>query len=105
VGGHGAMMETSELLYFEPAAAVYVRPTYKTVPFDPTGQTSEEWKAVRDARIARQAAGEAGQRGQRGGGQGGQVATGGARVNNGIHGDPHPSTQEIGKKHTNITIY
>jgi creatinine amidohydrolase len=85
IGGHGAVMETAKMLYLEPAPGVYVRPTYKTVPFDPTGQTPEQWKAARDARLAREAAIAAGQTPPE------------ARVNNGLTGDPHPSTKEIGK--------
>jgi len=102
IGGHGAMMETSEMLYMEPAPGVYVRDTYKTVPFDPTGQTPEQWKAARDARIARQAAGDTGGRGQ--GGQRGQDPNGPPRVNNGLTGDPHPSTKEVGKTLADITV-
>jgi creatinine amidohydrolase len=105
IGGHGAMMETSEMLYEEPVPGMYVRPIYKTVPFNPTGQTPEEWKVARDARMARQASGDAGG-GQRG--QGGPPGAGGGRgraqdpnapprVNNGLSGDPHPATKAIGK--------
>jgi creatinine amidohydrolase/Fe(II)-dependent formamide hydrolase-like protein len=94
IGGHGAMMETSEMLYFEPAPGVYVRPTYKTVPFDPTGQTPEAWKAARDARMR----GEQPQRSGRG------RDPNAPRVNNGLTGDPHPSTKAIGKELAAITV-
>jgi creatinine amidohydrolase/Fe(II)-dependent formamide hydrolase-like protein len=113
IAGHGAMMETSELLYWEPAPGAYVRPIYKTVPFDPTGQTPEQWKAARDARDARQAAGTTanaasggGQRGQGGGGGRGRAQDPNAppRVNNGLTGDPRPSTKEIGKDVAEIGI-
>jgi len=98
IGGHGAMMETSEMLYEEPVQGMYVRSIYKTVPFDPTGQTPEQWKAARDARAARAAAGETGGGGGRGGGRGrAQDPNAPPRVNNGLSGDPHPSTKDIGK--------
>ncbi len=107
IGGHGAMMETSEMLYLEPAPGVYVRPVYKTVPFDPTGQTPEQWKAARDARMARQAAGQtgrAGGAGAPGGGRGRGQDPSTPRVNNGLTGDPHPSTKAIGKDLIDITV-
>ncbi len=112
IAGHGAVMETSEMLYLEPAPGVYVRPIYKTVPFDPTGQTPEQWKAARDARMARQAAAASGATtggqpaaGGGGGGRGrGQDPNAPPRVNNGLTGDPHPSTKAIGKDLIDITV-
>jgi creatinine amidohydrolase len=108
IGGHGAMMETSEMLYWEPAPGVYVRPIYKTVPFDPTGQTPEQWKAARDARMARQASGAAagGANGQPGGGRGqrSQDPNAPPRVNNGLTGDPHPSSKDVGKAVADIGV-
>jgi creatinine amidohydrolase/Fe(II)-dependent formamide hydrolase-like protein len=109
IGGHGAMMETSEALYWEKTPGELVRPIYKTVPFDPTGQTPEQWKAARDARMARQAAGDTG-RGGRGAGAGqgngrrGQDPNAPPRVNNGLTGDPHPATKAIGKDVAEIGI-
>ncbi|PYQ71480.1 MAG: hypothetical protein DMG01_25540 [Acidobacteria bacterium] len=100
IGGHGAMMETSEMLLFEPAPGAYVRPTYKTVPFDPTGVTPEQWKASHDARMR----GEQPQRGGGGGGRRGQDPNAPPRVNNGLTGDPHPSTKEIGRALADITV-
>jgi creatinine amidohydrolase/Fe(II)-dependent formamide hydrolase-like protein len=107
IAGHGAMMETSEMLYEQPVPGMYVRDIYKTVPFDPTGQTPEQWKAARDARAARAAAaasgaattagGQAGAGGGRGGRGRAQDPNAPPRVNNGLTGDPHPSTKEIGK--------
>ncbi len=86
IGSHAGVSDTSEMLYLEPAPGAYVRAIYKTVPFNP-GPTPEQWKAQRN--------------GQRGGGQ---RANDPNRVNNGITGDPHPSSKELGKIAAGITV-
>jgi creatinine amidohydrolase/Fe(II)-dependent formamide hydrolase-like protein len=156
IAGHGAMMETSEMLYWEPTPGMFVRPIYKTVEFTPTNTDPEAWKASRDARAAQPArpvcgpgsaaaeraaaganqatqgaaaasggrrggdpagggggaAGAAGGVAAAGGGAGtgrrggGQAQAGNAapRVNNGLTGDPRPSTKAIGKDVAEIGI-
>ncbi|HEY7791234.1 MAG TPA: creatininase family protein [Vicinamibacterales bacterium] len=94
IGGHGAMMETSEMLYMEPSPGAWVRPIYKTVPFDPTGITPEQWKAQRDAHDAGRPAPARAPR----------QASETPRVDNGLSGDPHPSTPQIGKDLIDICV-
>ena len=104
IAGHGAMMETAMMLYLEPSPGAYVRPDYKTVPFEPVAQTPEQWKAQRDARLAREAAiarGENPPPPQRGGGGGGPrpaADPNAPKVNTyGLSQSPHEATKEIGK--------
>src|SRR6185436_11077971 len=89
IAGHGGMMETAEMMFWEPTQYAFIRPIYKTVPFDGTkfeGPTLEAdltaWKAGKDAAAARAAAGGGGGRGAGGGaagaGGGGGRGAGGA---------------------------
>jgi hypothetical protein len=98
------------MLYFEPTLGAYVRPLYKTVPFDP-GTSREQYEAQVAARKAREAAIAAGNPPPAGGGRGGGGGRGRGqdpnappRVNNGLSGDPHPSTKELGKILHEITV-
>ena len=105
IGSHAGVPDTSEMMYWEPSPGAFVRPIYKTVPFNP-GPTPEQWKAQRDARLAQAAGGQRGgqQANAGGGGQRGQRADNPNRVNNGITGDPHMSSKELGKIAADISV-
>jgi creatinine amidohydrolase len=85
IGGHAGVSDTSEMLYWETTQGTLVRPIYKTVPFNP-GPTPEQWRAQK-----------AGVRGQ-------AAAREPNRVANGITGDPHMSSKELGKIVVDITV-
>lgn len=108
IAGHGAMMETSKMLFLEPVPGAYVRPIYKTTPFEPVGQTPEQWKAARDARLAREAAiarGENPPQPQRGGGGRPAADPNAPKVNTfGLSNSPHESTKAIGKDIQDIGV-
>ncbi len=85
IAGHGGMMETAEMMYWEPSRYAYIRPTYKTVPFDGTrfeGTSLDAdlaaWKTNRDNREKAAAARAAGGGAAATGAGGGQRAGGGA---------------------------
>ena len=107
VGGHGAMMETAEMMYWEPFPEAYIRSNFKTAPVPenvPTtpeaiAKAAEQWKATRDARLAR--------------GRGGAAAPNAEAYNAissprmdlyGLGGNPRPATKAIGKDLADIGI-
>jgi len=127
IAGHGGMMETAEMMYWETKPNEYIRPIYKTVPFDGTrfegaslDADLKAWKDRKDAAAARAAgaapagagaAGAGGNAGAGGGGRGGGRAGGAGadpnappRANNGLSGNPHFATKEIGKDLAEIGI-
>jgi creatinine amidohydrolase/Fe(II)-dependent formamide hydrolase-like protein len=100
VAGHGGMMETAEMMYWEPSQYAYIRPNYATVPYDGNSDDYEGWKAAQDARAAGQSRGGGGGRGNRGANAPGDRP----RANNGLTGNPHPATKEIGADLAEIGI-
>ena len=108
IAGHGAMMETSEMLYWESAkglpAGSLIRPIYKTVPYAPANEDPEAWKAARDARAARASGAAPAAGAARGGGRAAADPNAPPRVNNGLSGNPHPATKEIGKDVVEIGV-
>jgi hypothetical protein len=74
------MMETSEMLYWEPTPGMFVRPSYKTTVGSPVNTDPEVWKANRDRQMAARAAAASGQptpAANAGGAAGGNAAAGG----------------------------
>jgi creatinine amidohydrolase/Fe(II)-dependent formamide hydrolase-like protein len=120
IAGHGGMMETAEMMYWETTPFEYIRPNYKTVPFDGArfegaslDADLKAWKDRRDAAAARAAgggaagggnAGAAGSGGRGGGGRAGADPNAPPRVNNGLSGNPHFATKAIGKDLAEIGI-
>lgn len=100
IAGHGGMMETAEMMFWERTPNEYIRPIYKTVPFDGTrfeGASLEaDLKAWKDRKDGVAGAGRAG-------GGGGNTNTA-PRANNGLSGNPHFATREIGKDLAEIGI-
>jgi len=96
IAGHGGMMETAEMMYWEPSPSAYIRPNYKTVPYTGNSDDIDGWKKMKDAQAS-------GQRGARGGGRGAPPQPTAAGT---IYptGNPHPSTKAIGKDLAEIGI-
>jgi creatinine amidohydrolase/Fe(II)-dependent formamide hydrolase-like protein len=129
IAGHGGVMETAEMMYWEPYQYAYIRENYKNAPLPAVVPNSdpEVWKRNRDARDAARAAGTTAEGGRGGGGGrggrggGGDAAGGGGgrggRGGNanadsnaprvelyGLSANPHPSTKAIGKDLAEIGI-
>jgi len=109
------MMETAEMMYWEPTQFAYIRPNFKTVPY--SGNSDDI-----DGAIARRAAQATGGRGAGGAGRGagagaaaggGRGANGGRGAGNGggqrgptvyPTGNPHFATKAIGHDYAEIGI-
>jgi creatinine amidohydrolase/Fe(II)-dependent formamide hydrolase-like protein len=93
IAGHGGMMETAEMMYWEPTQYAYIRPIYKTVPFDGTrfeGPSLDAdlaaWKTQHDARAAAADPNAAGAPAAGAGRTGGAAAAGAGRTGGGAGG-------------------
>jgi creatinine amidohydrolase/Fe(II)-dependent formamide hydrolase-like protein len=129
IAGHGGMMETAEMMYWEPTQFAYIRPNFKTVPYSGSSDNIEGCKerlegqrAARTANAGRGGGGRGagaegaaaggggrgaagGGRGAGGAGRGAAALVGGAsNVSNGLSGNPHPATKAIGKDLAEIGI-
>jgi creatinine amidohydrolase/Fe(II)-dependent formamide hydrolase-like protein len=120
IAGHGGMMETAEMMYWEPTQYAFIRPIHKTVPYSGSSDNIEGCKERLEASAAGRGGGG---RGGRGAGAGAPGAAGGGRgagggagrgaaalvggatnVSNGLSGNPHPATKAIGKDLAEIGI-
>lgn len=120
IAGHGGMMETAEMMYWEPTQYAFIRPIYKTVPFDGArfeGASLEAdlkaWKDGKDRAAAARAGGAgaapgaaagAGAGGARGGGAAagggaGRGAGGGAAATTNPDGSPRVNNGLSGNPH------
>jgi creatinine amidohydrolase len=125
IAGHGGMMETAEMMYWEPSQFAYVRPNYKTIPY--SGNSDQAIEGCKERLSARASGGAGAARGGggaaaagrgaaggRGAGGGAAAAGGGGRGAGGgagargptvyPTGNPHPSTKAIGKDLAEIGI-
>ena len=117
IQSHAGIMDTSQMMYMEPVQGMYTRSIYKTVPYN-DGPDAETWKKQYDERVANGGARGGGQRGGDAAAAGGQRGRGGRgdqpqpttnrdgspRGNDGITGNPHQSTKDLGRISTEIAV-
>jgi creatinine amidohydrolase/Fe(II)-dependent formamide hydrolase-like protein len=117
IQSHGGIMDTSQMMYMEPVQGIYTRAIYKTVPYN-DGPDNETWKKQYDERIANGGARGGGQRGGDAAAAGGQRGRGGrgdqpqpaanrdgsSRGNNGITGNPHQASKDLGRISADIAV-
>jgi creatinine amidohydrolase len=70
IAGHGGMMETAEMMYWEPTQYAFIRPIHKTVPYSGSSDNIEGCKERLEGAAAARATGGGGRGGGRGAGAG-----------------------------------